>query len=73
MFMDLVRADARLKFQSDHERLMLNTAAERGYTDIVRVLRAMGASVFERGSFKNTCLHLAAEKGHLDVVIELLS
>ena len=73
MFHDLIKADAFPKFQTDQEKLMLNTAADRGYTDIVRILKKMGASVYEKGPFKNSCLHLCSEKGHLETVLELLA
>ena len=32
----------------------------------------MGADVHMRGPFKNTCLHLAAERGHTDTVKKLV-
>ena len=53
--------------------MMLLAAAERGYSDIVRFLVAMNASVLIRGApHRNTCLHVAAQGGHVKTVRELV-
>ena len=53
--------------------MMLLAAAERGYSDVVRFLVAMNASVLIRAApHRNTCLHVAAQGGHVDTVRELI-
>ena len=66
-------ADARVKLQTDNDKMMLLAAAERGYSDIVRFLVAMNASVLIRAApHRNTCLHVAAQGGHVKTVRELV-
>ena len=73
MFRALMAADARVKLQTDNDKMMLLAAAERGYSDIVRFLVAMNASVLIRGApHRNTCLHVAAQGGHVETVRELV-
>ena len=59
-------------FLSREDHLLLHDACGKGFTSIVQSLCEMGADVRVRGSFKNTCLHLAAEQGHCDTVRTLV-
>jgi ankyrin repeat protein len=51
----------------DNGRTSLLAASEEGNLDLVRSLLCHGADVKERGGFNNTPLHLASERGSLEV------
>ena len=48
--------------------LPINEASSRGFSEIVRILLAYGASVYVSDPFENTTLIAAASNGHLDCI-----
>jgi hypothetical protein len=61
-----------LDLMREDEAAPLHIVAEKGFTDIVRLLLMQGAKVDVRDAFGSTPLVRAVSSGHLDVVRELL-
>ena len=69
----LIEHGAEIDRKSNENWTPLLMASHSNKGDVVRFLLKMGANVFQRvGESQRTCLHIAAEKGHIDVLNILL-
>jgi len=64
--------DINYLFKEDHDRNGLMLASTNGHARVISFLLCQGTNVNHQDKERNTALHLAAERGHVQVITTLL-